>query len=130
MAILSSLVAGPGGIGAWASHIFINATQAVCGGRHFWELPAEMVTITDTEAAMTEKESETLSSKTETGLNVEFGEDKILWTGWSLSKAKTNNKGWDWFDVSLPSFSGHLPIRDNDDTMLRRLPSLLCCDIP
>ena len=114
VAILSSLVGNLGGIGAWASHIFVNNEQAAQYGQAFWGLPAETVDIVnnnDDDAANKNADS--------VGFYVDFDENKITWTGWDKAKGDsttTTTKPMEWFNVSLPSFSGCLPLLTEDES--------------
>lgn len=113
VAILSSLVGNLGGMGAWASHIFVNNEQAAQYGQAFWGLPAETVEIVN--------DDDTASSIDDSvGLHVNFGKNKITWTGWDKEKGDstttTTTKPMEWFNVSLPSFSGCLPLLIEDES--------------
>ena len=100
VAVLSSLVGlAPSplrfpAIGAWASHIFVDSSQvAVDYGREIWGLPATRMAIQfvpdgDDPA-------------------VRFDTNEIIVSGWeNVTIQKPRSR--DWWNVSLPSFSGML----------------------
>lgn len=102
--MLSSLVARPPfSIGAWASHIFVNSSDAAKYGQDIWGVPAQVLLIDhDKGDAMNSGPGE-----------IVFAKNEIRVSGWTRQQDTTmasskNNGVLDLLKISLPSFSGLL----------------------
>ena len=124
VAVLAGLVVAHGppssllllSLGAWASHIWVNATEAANYGRQFWGLPARVVPM-DVAGAIDNKQH----GDDNDALEITFAENQIQWKGWGDEKANDairhsdkKKSSWQWLDLSLPSFSGCLKNTDDD----------------
>jgi hypothetical protein len=126
VAILSSLVATTGryhpsssssfltlpSIGAWTSHIFVDSEDAASYGVRYWGLPAKVLAID----FKPDGNDNVGAARTSTGSNVMFSNQGIEVSGWNCVENVTGlskTKSWltsEWIDLSLPSFSGCLPV--------------------
>jgi hypothetical protein len=120
VAILSSLVARPSlwspSIGAWASHIFVDSEAAAEYGARYWGLPAKVMAI-DFKSENTDRAASSTTGTAGIGSNVLFSDQRIEVSGWrnldeTMSGLLATNSWFssEWIDLSLPSFSGCLPV--------------------
>jgi hypothetical protein len=127
VAILSSLVAATAGrscspssssflsppsIGAWASHIFVDSEDAAEYGARYWGLPATVM-------AIDFKQSDGSAPPESTSSNVMFSSQGIEVSGWNCcddtATGISQTKSWfSLIDLSLPSFSGCLPVEEEN----------------
>ena len=114
VAFLSGLVGRASGIGAWASHIIVDSNDAAHYGEKFWGLPAEVLPIDFEDSLDDDDES-----------NVYLRENSVKVSGWKTankmstlpesSSVASKPNLFSWLDISLPSFSGRLPIANDEN---------------
>lgn len=125
IAVLSGLVArnwGLGGLGAWASHIFVDSVDAAKAGEEIWGLPATVVPI-DFDLPTPNRSGD--EAKGEDGVTFILNNDKVGVAGWKKTSRRVSDLDLDLsqsFGVSLPSFSGCLSSTDP----LLRYPLTIC----
>jgi len=118
VAVLSSLVArqwGLGGIGAWASHIFVDSEAAAEAGKDIWGLPASVVQIDFDASSIVGNEND------DAPVSFFLSDEMVKVSNWAKSKEDTTSSFP--LDVTLPSFSGCLDSsasgEDNNSALLR-----------
>lgn len=125
VAVLAGLVAGsiatPVGsipdvlrVGAWASHIFVDSTEAAAYGEKFWGLPAEVVEIDFDMPPMSGLRGDRVGAGCPTFV---FANDdgKVGVAGWTGGRAPRPSPPsflGNLVDVTLPSYSGRLTLED------------------
>lgn len=131
VAILSSLVAGcrssaflpllPLSIGAWASHIFVDSNDAAEYGARYWGLPTTVMPI---HFEKKESDDDVALMMARSSCDVMFSNAGIKVSGWNCcevsngeSKSASSWLSSDWIDLSLPSFSGCLPSKEQGQEM-------------
>lgn len=127
VAVLSGLVSKGLGIGAWASHIYVNSEDAAVYGRQFWGLPATTFPI---EFRPSKQGKEIDKSLNSVNFSVSFEKDAIFVDGWNRvetcgKETSTERQGKGLLrplDISLPSFSGYLPLSSGGHSDLLQYP--------
>ena len=103
-----------GGIGAWASHIFVDSHDAAKYGRQHWGLPATVLPI---EFKSTERTATNTVDRNDS-VAANFTPDRIQIAGWNppfaTKKDSTFAKMSNGIDISLPSFSGCLALSSTE----------------
>ncbi|CAB9508284.1 NEOXANTHIN-DEFICIENT 1 [Seminavis robusta] len=128
VAFLSSLVARPPFIGAWASHIIVDSEEAAKYGQEFWGLPATVLPINFI-ADSSSEESTKISNQHGSIL---LSDNVIQVSGWGTTVPNNNDRTTNTIpklileklDVSLPSFSGLLPVDNNEAAASKPSPLL------
>ena len=121
VAVLSALVSRGLSIGAWASHIFVDRSEAAEAGRSVFGLPAQLTKIRFENAHIGGPDH----------VRCHFAEDEVSvsgWDGWLPTERLHTTTVHAPFTVSLPSFSGWLPAQPEHlqgHTALLRYPLTL-----
>ena len=114
VAFLSSLVARRSGIGAWASHILVDSTDAAKYGQEYWGLPAMVLPIDFQPWQLLDSTED----DTEPSVDIFMTDESITVTGWNVDASEDtpqdSSSWWKWLDLALPSFSGRLVLGQDE----------------
>jgi hypothetical protein len=110
-------------LGAWASHILVDSQAAMTYGQEFWGLPTQVVEMEF------EKGNNMGGGTTLTFLQGSNENAAVRMEGWTAAAGSTDRHdkppSFAWWDVSLPSLSGCLPISGKSDTRSPAMSPLL-----